>query len=101
MCGAVDSERHYRFRQDSLSSYTTFMSTDDKSVDTCHNGVHPHFVLGYSHYVTDQLQKNFVCGRSIFPLYNEHFFLDGAMSGDSVWPYTYRLTAIHCANTER
>ena len=57
MCGAVDSERHCRFRQDSLSSHTTFMSTDDKSVDTCHNGVNPHFVLGYFHYVTDQLQK--------------------------------------------
>ena len=61
-----------------------------------------HIVLGNSFYViTDQLQKNSPQAAT-FPLYDgKRVWLNGSMSGNSVWPYTYRLTSIQPAKTER
>ena len=54
MCGVVDSERHYCYTRDSSSTYTTYIYTDDQSVDTFAMEL-IHICLDYSLY--DQLQK--------------------------------------------
>ena len=58
--------------------------------------------LGNSFYViTDQPQKNSPQAPT-FPQYDEErVWLDGSISGNTAWPYTYRLTSIQQANTER